>query len=92
MKRGRLSEEKIVGIVKGARGEAEDRGAVTGARRQRVDTAKGRYGGMEVGGTQRVGSAEDENRRSKQLLADLRLGQGGAEGHLGKKPAGACRP
>jgi putative transposase len=34
---------------------------------------KSKYGGMEVGEAQRLKSLEDENRRLKQLVADLSL-------------------
>ena len=34
---------------------------------------KSKYGGMEVGEAQRLRSLEDENRRLKQLVADLSL-------------------
>ena len=36
-------------------------------------TWKSKYGGMEVGEAQRLRSLEDENRRLKQLVADLSL-------------------
>jgi len=36
-------------------------------------TWKSRYGGLEVSEAQRLKSLEDENRRLKQLVADLSL-------------------
>jgi hypothetical protein len=39
---------------------------------------------MEVGEAQRLRSLEDENRRLKHLVADLRLGKE-AQGHRAKK-------
>jgi putative transposase len=72
MKRGRFSEEQIVGILK-ERGGTKDRGAGSGARCHRGDALRpeSRYSG--VGEAQRLKSLEDENRRLKQLVADLSL-------------------
>lgn len=38
-----------------------------------IYTWKSKYGGMEVSEAQRLKSLEDENRRLKQLVADLSL-------------------
>jgi putative transposase len=38
-----------------------------------IYTWKSRYGGMEVSEAQRLKGLEDENRRLKQLVADLSL-------------------
>ena len=38
-----------------------------------IEGWKSKYGGMEVGEAQRLRSLEDENRRLKQLVADLSL-------------------
>jgi putative transposase len=75
MKRGRFSEEQIVGILK----EHEaGRKIAELAREYGVSEAtlygwKSKYGGMEVGEAQRLKGLEDENRRLKQLVADLSL-------------------
>jgi putative transposase len=76
MKRGRFSEEQIVGILK----EHEaGRKIAELAREHGVSEAtlygwwKSKYGGMEVGEAQRLKSLEDEDRRLKQLVADLSL-------------------
>jgi putative transposase len=75
MKKGRFSEEQIVGILK-----EHEAGRKIGelAREHGVSEGtlygwKSRYGGMEVGEAQRRKSLEDENRRWKQLVADLSL-------------------
>jgi len=75
MKRGRFSEEQIVGILK----EHEaGRKIAELSREHGISEAtlygwKSKYGGMEVGEAQRLRSLEDENRRLKQLVADLSL-------------------
>lgn len=75
MKKGRFSEEQIIGILK--QHEAGRRVADL-ARDQGVSEAtiyswKSKYGGMEVNEAQRLKSLEDENRRLKYLVADLSL-------------------
>ena len=75
MKKGRFSEEQMVGILK--EHEAGRRIAEL-AREHGVSEAtlygwKRKYGEMEVGEAQRLRSLEDENRRLKQLVADLSL-------------------
>jgi putative transposase len=88
MKRGRFSEEQIVGILK----EHEaGRKIVELAREHGVSEAtlygwKSKYGGMEVGEAQRLRGLEEENRRLKQLVADLSLDK---EAHRdGRHPRG----
>ena len=75
MKRGRFSEEQIVGILK----EHEaGRKIAELAREHGVSEAtlyggKGEYGGLEVGEAQRLRSLEEVNRRLRHLVADLSL-------------------
>jgi putative transposase len=75
MKKGRFSEEQIVGIRK----EHEAGRKITElAREHGVSEAtlygwKSKYGGMEVGEAQRLRGLEEENRRLKPLVADLSL-------------------
>ena len=75
MKKGRFSEEQIIGILK--QYEAGQRVADL-AREHAVSEAtiytwKSKYGGLEVSEAQRLRSLEDENRRLKHLVADLSL-------------------
>ena len=75
MKRTRFTEEQIIGVLKEA-----DAGAKTAdlARRHGVSEAtiynwKSKYGGMEVSEAKRLRLLEEENRRLKQMVADLSL-------------------
>ncbi|MHB1939067.1 MAG: transposase [Acidobacteriaceae bacterium] len=75
MKKSRYSEEQIIGILK-----QHEAGVKTAelSREQGISEAtfynwKSKYGGMDVSEAQRLRQMEDENRRLKQLVADLSL-------------------
>ncbi len=75
MKRTRFSEEQIVGVLKLA--EAGQTVAEI-CRSQGISEAtfyrwKAQYGGLEVSELRRLRQLEDENRRLKQIVADLTL-------------------
>jgi putative transposase len=75
MKKGRFSEEQIIGILK--QHEAGRKVAYL-AREQGISEAmiytwKSKYGGLEVNETQRLKGLEEENRRLKHLVADFSL-------------------
>jgi putative transposase len=75
MKKGRFSEEQMIGILKQ---QEAGRKVTELAREHGISEAtiyawKGKYGGMEVSEAQRLKSLEDENRRLKHLVADLSL-------------------
>ena len=75
MKRSRFNEEQIIGMLKeheGGRKMAE-LAREHGVSEASLYTWKSKYGGMDVSEAQRLKSLEDENRRLKQLVADLSL-------------------
>ena len=75
MKKTRFTEEQILGVLK--RSEAGQPAAEI-CRSQGISEAtfyrwKAQYGGLEVSQLQRLRQLEDENRRLKQIVADLTL-------------------
>jgi putative transposase len=75
MKKGRFSEEQIIGILKQheAGRKVADLAREHGISEATIYTWKSKYGGLEVNEAQRLKSLEDENRRLKHLVADLSL-------------------
>ena len=87
MKRKRLTEEQIIGVLR----EVEA-GAKTAdlARKHGVSEAtlynwKAQYGGLEVSEAKRLRALEDENAKLKRLLADAMLDNAGLKDLLSKK-------
>jgi putative transposase len=75
MKKSRHSEEKIIAAVKQMEG---GRKTAEVARELGVSAAtlyawKSKYGGMQVSDAKRVRQLEEENRRLKNMVADLSL-------------------
>ena len=75
MKKSRYTEEQIIGILK-----QHEAGVKTAelCREHGISEAtfynwKSKFGGMDVSEAQRLRQMEDENRRLKQLVADLSL-------------------
>ncbi len=75
MKKGRFSEEQIIGILKRheAGQKVADLAREHGVSEATIYTWKSKYGGLEVNEAQRLKSLEEENRRLKHLVADLSL-------------------
>jgi putative transposase len=75
MKKTRHTEEKIIGAVKQleAGRSAKDVARELGVSDQTLYNWKSKYGGMEVNDAKKLRALEDENRRLKQLVADLSL-------------------
>jgi len=75
MKKSRHSEEQIIGVLQqmeAGRKVAEVAREV-GVSEATLYTWKSKYGGMEVSEARRLRALEEENRRLKQLVADLSL-------------------
>jgi len=75
MKKRKHTEEQIIGVVKQleAGRAVKDVARETGVTDQTLYNWKSKYGGMEVSETKRLRSLEEENRRLKEIVADLSL-------------------
>jgi len=75
MKKAKHTEEKIIGAVKQIESgrPVKDVARELGVTDQTLYNWKAKYGGMEVSDAKKLRALEDENRRLKQLVADLSL-------------------
>ena len=75
MKKGRFTEEQIIGILKQheAGRKVPELAREIGVSAATIYTWKSRFGGMDVSDAQKLKGLEDENRRLKHLVADLSL-------------------
>lgn len=75
MKKTKHSEEKIIGAVKQmeAGRPTKEIAREVGVTDQTLYNWKSKYGGMEVSDAKKLRALEEENRRLKQLVADLSL-------------------
>ena len=75
MKKTKHSEEKIIGAVKQleAGRPAKELARELGVTDQTLYNWKSKYGGMEVSDAKRLRQLEEENRRLKEMVADLSL-------------------
>jgi putative transposase len=75
MKKTKHSEEKIIGAVKQleAGRSAKELARELGVTDQTLYNWKSKYSGMDVSDTKRLRALEDENRRLKEMVADLSL-------------------
>lgn len=75
MKKSRFSEEQIITALKQmeAGRTAVELAREMGVSKHTIYTWSQRYGGMEVTEAKRLRHLEEENRRLKQLVADLSL-------------------
>jgi putative transposase len=87
MKQSHFTEEQIIGVLKQA--EAGIKTAEI-CRQQGISSAtyykwKAKYGGLELSEARRLKQLEDENRRLKQIVADLTLDNQALKTVLAKK-------
>ena len=75
MKKGRFTEEQIIGILKQheAGRKVPELARENGVSAATIYGWKSKYGGMEVSDAKKLKGLEDENRRLKHLVADLSL-------------------
>ena len=75
MKKSRHSEEQIIGVLKEmeAGRKVVELAREVGVSEATLYTWKSKYGGMEVSEARRLRGLEEENRRLKQLVAELSL-------------------
>jgi putative transposase len=75
MKKTKHTEEQIIGVVKQMEsGRAvKDLAREMGVTDQTLYNWKSKYGGMEVSEAKRLKALEEENRRLKEMVADLSL-------------------
>lgn len=86
MKKSRYSEEQIVSILKEAEGgiPAKELCRKYGISDQTYYNWKAKYGGMVVSDVRRLRHLEEENRRLKQIVADLTLDNQALKGVVSK--------
>jgi putative transposase len=75
MKKTKYTEEKIVAAVKQMEGgrATKEVARELGVSDQTLYNWKAKYGGMEVSDVKKLRALEDENRRLKEMVADLSL-------------------
>jgi putative transposase len=86
VKKTRHSEEQIIGVLKQmeAGRKVSELARELGVSEATLYTWKSKYGGMEVNEARRLKEMEEENRRLKQLVADLSLDREALKGVIRK--------
>ena len=87
MRQSHFTEEQIIGVLKQAEGGVK---TAEICRQHGISSAtyykwKAKYGGLEVSEARRLRQLEDENRRLKQIVADLTLDNQALKTVLAKK-------
>ena len=75
MRKARFTEHQIIAVIKSVEGgrTVKDVCRATGISEATYYNWKSRYGGMEASDIKKIKDLEDENRRLKQMFADLSL-------------------
>ena len=75
MRKARFTEHQIIAVIKSVEGgrTVKDVCRATGISEATYYNWKSRYGGMEASDIKKIKELEDENRRLKQMFADLSL-------------------
>lgn len=75
MRKSKFSEEQIIAILKSVEAgqKISDACRSAGISEQTYHRWKAKYGGLDVSEARRLKHLEDENRRLKQIVADLTL-------------------
>jgi putative transposase len=87
MRRKRFTEEQILAALKAAESglKVQEVCRQHGISRHTFYTWRSKYSGMTVSDAKRLRELEDENRRLKQLVAELTLDKQALSAALGKK-------
>ncbi|EHB3786540.1 IS3 family transposase [Salmonella enterica subsp. houtenae serovar 17:z29:-] len=88
MRKARFTENQIIAVIKSVEAgrTVKDVCREAGISEATYDNWKSRYGGMEASDIKKIKDLEDENRRLKQMFADLSLENRALKDVIEKKP------